>query len=103
MTKKQRILLSVAVILLLSLLFFTATSEHGFVDLQILTKEQDRLIDENKRISMENHSIGVEIDRLKHDPEYIENIARQELGMIGENEVILKPRKSMDRRAKQVE
>jgi cell division protein FtsB len=52
---------------------------------------------------MENRSIGVEIDRLKHDPEYIENIARQELGMIGENEVILKPRKSMDRRVKQVE
>ncbi len=40
---------------------------------------------------MENLSISIEIDRLKHDPEYIENVARKELGMIGEDEVILKP------------
>ena len=32
----------------------------------------------------------IEIDRLKNDPKYIENIARKELGMIGEDEVILK-------------
>ncbi|MBW2338530.1 MAG: septum formation initiator family protein [Deltaproteobacteria bacterium] len=28
---------------------------------------------------------------MKHDPAYIESIARQELGMIGKDEIILKP------------
>ena len=37
-----------------------------------------------------------EIERLKHDPEYIENVARRELGMIGKNEVIFKVEKKTD-------
>jgi cell division protein FtsB len=36
------------------------------------------------------------IERLKNDPEYIESIARKELGMIQKGEVILKPTPSGD-------
>jgi cell division protein FtsB len=49
-------------------------------------------VEENQKLTGINQAISVEIDRLKHDPAYIESIARQELGMIGENEIILKPR-----------
>jgi cell division protein FtsB len=31
-----------------------------------------------------------EIDRVKNDLKYIENVARQELGMVGKDEVILR-------------
>ena len=58
---------------------------------EISKKERDRLVEENKKLARENQAISVEIDRLKHDPLYIESIARQELGMIGEDEIILKP------------
>lgn len=92
MTTKQNILLSISVLLLLALFFFILVSEHGFADLRFLKKERDRLVVENKKISRENQAISVEIDRLKHDPVYIESIARQKLGMIGEDEIILKPR-----------
>jgi cell division protein FtsB len=92
MTKKQNILLSISVLLLLALFFFIIVSEHGLADLRFLKKERDRLVEEKKKISRENQAISVEIDRLKHDPAYIESIARQELGMIGEDEIILKPR-----------
>jgi cell division protein FtsB len=51
------------------------------------------LVNINKRLSEENLAIGVEIERLKYDPAYIENIARQELGMIRADEFILKPKK----------
>ncbi|MBW2177339.1 MAG: septum formation initiator family protein, partial [Deltaproteobacteria bacterium] len=34
------------------------------------------------------------IKRLRNDPQYIESVARKELGMIKEDEVILKPGKS---------
>jgi cell division protein FtsB len=91
MTRKQSILLSITVLLLIGLFFFIIVSEQGLADLKLLQKERNRLAEENQRLTRENLSIGIEIDRLKNDPEYIENIARQELGMIGEDEIILKP------------
>ena len=91
MTKKQNILLSVSALLLLALFFFIIVSEHGLLDLRSLKEEHSRLIEENLQLTRENQDISIEIDRLKHDPAYIESIARQELGMIGKDEIILKP------------
>ena len=98
MTKNQNILLSISVLLLLALFFFIIVSEHGLADLRFLKKERDRLVEENKKLTRENQAISVEIDRLKHDPSYIESIARQELGMIGEDEIILKPQSSPEQK-----
>ena len=91
MTKTQSIFLSIAILMLAALFFFIIVSEHGLADLIFLKKERSKLVEENERLTRENLSIGIEINRLKHDPEYIENVARKELGMIGEDEVILKP------------
>ncbi|MGD1968674.1 MAG: septum formation initiator family protein [Desulfobacterales bacterium] len=93
MTKKQSILISLAVALMFSLLFFIIFGEHGFIDLNALKAEKVQLNEKNDRLTQENFSLSVEIDRLKHDPHYIENVARQELGMVGENELILKPQR----------
>ena len=94
MTKKLTILLSVSVSLLLALFFFIIISEHGLADLRSLKRERDQLVGENEKLARENQAISIEIDRLKHDLGYIESIARQELGMIGEDEIILKPQSS---------
>jgi cell division protein FtsB len=93
MTKKQSIILSVATALMFSLLFFIIFGEHGLIDLNSLKAEQNRLVEENEQLNQTNLTLSVEIDRLKHDPHYIESVARQELGMVGENELILKPRR----------
>ena len=93
MTKKQTIPLSAAILILVSLLFFILFSEHGLTDLNMLQKEKTLLIIENRALDRKNRARGIEIDRLKNDPEYIESIARQELGMVGRDEVILKPKK----------
>ena len=92
MTKTQSIFLSITVVLLFSLFFFIIFGEHGLMDLNTLKKERDQLADKNGQLSQQNLSLSVEIDRLKHDPKYIENIARQELGMVAEDELILKPK-----------
>ena len=63
------------------------------MDLNTLKKERDQLAEKNEQLSHQNLSMSVEIDRLKHDPKYIENIARQELGMVAEDELILKPQR----------
>ena len=91
MTKTQGILISIASLLLAALLFFIIISEHGLADLVLLRQERGKLVEKTEQLTRENHSISIEIDRLKNDPKYIENIARKELGMIGEDEIILKP------------
>jgi cell division protein FtsB len=83
---------------LIALFFFIIVSEHGLLDLRKLKQEKAKLVQENGRLTRENLAISIEIDRLKHDPAYIENIARHELGMIGENEIILKSTNQPDRK-----
>ncbi len=94
MTRKQSIFISVAVVLLFSLLFFIIFSEHGLVDLNTLKKERNQLAEKKELLGHENLTLSAEIDRLQHDAKYIESIARQELGMVGQDELILKPQSS---------
>ena len=92
MSDRQKILLSVVIVLLISLLLFIMFSDSGLADLFKLRSEKDRLLQENARLKRENLTLYRTIERLKNDPEYIESIARKELGMIQEGEVILKPK-----------
>ena len=92
MTRKQSIFISIAVLALFSLLFFIIFGEHGLIDLNTLKNEMNQLAEKSEQLTRKNLSLSVEIDRLKHDPKYIENVARQELGMVGEDELILKSR-----------
>jgi cell division protein FtsB len=97
MTTKQRILISIAALFLVSLFFFIVFSERGLVDLYQLKKERNEVVEKNERLARENLALSVEIDRLKNDLSYIENVARQELGMIGKDELIIKPKNSPKR------
>ena len=98
MTKTQGILISIASLVLAAMLFFIIVSEHGLADLVLLRQERGKLVEKTEQLTRENLAISIEIDRLKHDPEYIENIARKELGMIGKNEVILKTRNQSEQK-----
>ena len=98
MTKKHNVLLSISLLLLIGLFFFIIVSEHGLADLRYIKKERDRIAEENQKLTDTNQAISVEIHRLKHDPAYIESIARQELGMIGEDEIILKPQSASEQK-----
>jgi len=97
MTKNQNLLLSIAVLVLIGLFFYIIGSEHGFLDLRSLKRQKAELVRENRQLTQENIALSIEIDRLEHDPAYIESIARHELGMIGENEIILKPENQSER------
>jgi len=92
MTTKQRIGLSLSVLLLAALFVFIIFSERGLMDLRRLRAEQQRLVEKSRYLEQQNHTMRIEIERLKYDPQYIESVARRELGMVGRHEVILKPR-----------
>jgi len=94
MMNKQNILLAFLILVLFSMVLLIAFGDNGIVDLHFLRKERDRLLEKNEDLAQENLILYREIERLKNDPKYIENIARQELGMVGKDEVILKPMSS---------
>jgi cell division protein FtsB len=97
MSQKQGMLLGTAVLLLMALLFFIVFSERGLAELSQSKKERDRIKEHNQQLTQENLTLGVEIDRLKNDPHYIESVARKEFGMIGQNEIVVKPQRASDR------
>jgi cell division protein FtsB len=97
MTRKQGMLLGTAVLFLIALLFFIVFSERGLAELSRSKTERDRIRAHNQQLTQENLTLGVEIDRLKNDPHYIESVARKEFGMIGQDEIVVKPRRASDR------
>ena len=97
MTKKQNFLISMSILLLIAFFFFIIINEHGYSDLAHLRQEKTKLVQKNQKLTRENITISIAIDRLKNDHAYIENIARQELGMIAADEIILKPQNRTDR------
>ncbi len=94
MTSKHHILLFLTILALFSMLVFILFGDHGFADYYLLKSERDRLIEKNEKLARENLLLYDKINRLETDPVYIEYVARQELGMIGKDELILKPRPS---------
>jgi cell division protein FtsB len=65
--------------------------DKGAADLSRLRQEKVLLMQKNDRLEAENRDLLRQIDRLKNeDLGFIESIARQELGMVKDNEVILK-------------
>ncbi len=90
MSSKQKILLSLSIPVIFSLLLFIIFGDNGLIDLDLLKRERDVLIEKNARITINNLSLYREVDRLEHDSGYIEDVVRRELGLIAEGEVIFK-------------
>jgi len=96
MDNKQKILISFCILTLFSMLLFILFSDKGLSDLFKLKSERDRLVNQNVQLKKENDTLYRTIERLRNDPEYIESVARKELGMIKKDEVILKPKDNKD-------
>jgi cell division protein FtsB len=90
---KQNILIAITILLLFSMVLFMIFGDYGLADLHLMKQEKDRVVEKNEAINQENLSMYREINRLEHDLKYIEKVARDELGMIGKDEIIIKTRK----------
>jgi cell division protein FtsL len=86
MKKRRIIFLIITPLLLIGILTFFG--EKGILHLIKIRKELYRIEQENKRLEEENKKLSEEIRRLKQDKRYIEEIARKELGMVKEDEII---------------
>lgn len=72
---------------------FIMFGDNGLVDFVLIKGEKDSLVEKNEKLNQENLVMYREIDRLKNDPKFVESVVRQELGVIGIDEVIFKTNK----------
>ena len=72
----------------LLLLWVVFAPNRGIFDLIKAQKELETLQVENSRLKEENQALQEEISRLRDDPDYLEEKARKEYGMLKENEVL---------------
>lgn len=84
---KRRYVLAACILAIAALAVF---GDKGLLDLYKLKKERDGILSHNADIAGENASLEKDIRLLKTNRRYIKGIAREELGMIGRNEVVYK-------------
>lgn len=68
--------------------FFTFFGDKGILHLFRLQKELTRIREMNVKIEEENLQLKEEVRRLQYEKRYIEEIARKELGMVKEGEMV---------------
>jgi cell division protein FtsB len=88
-TAKRAALPVISVILILFLLLIVF-ARNGILDLSKKKAELQESVAKNEELKEENKILYREVNRLKSDQEYIEQVARKELGMIKKNEIIVK-------------
>lgn len=77
-----------AVVLILVFMALALFGERGVLRVLEASRHRDTLQGEILALEAKNGDLKKEIQALRSDKKYIEDIARQELGMMGENEVI---------------
>ncbi len=77
-----------AIAVLVSLAFLILYGKNGYMDQRELAFQEQMIINENNVIDMKNRVFERKIERLKSDLSYIEHIARHELGMLAEDELV---------------
>jgi len=84
----QKIMLTMAGLLLIVFFVIIVIGKNGLIDLNILTVKYENMVKVNNRLKNENNDLFRRVARLQNDDKLIETIARDELGMIGTDEII---------------
>jgi cell division protein FtsB len=70
------------------LLAWLGFGDHGLVHLYRKEMERQTYVDTIRQLAEENQTMLEEINRLRTDMDYVESVARKELNLIKENEII---------------
>jgi cell division protein FtsB len=85
-----------SLLLLCVLASWLVFSDRGLIDLYKKDKEKQVYMEKIRELKEENQKLTVEIDRLKNDNDYIEETAKNELGMVRDGDVIYRFSKKKD-------
>ena len=62
--------------------------ERGFIHLYRMDRERQTYLEKINKLEHENRELLDEIQRLRSDREYVENLGRRELGLVKEDELM---------------
>ncbi|MCK9375970.1 MAG: septum formation initiator family protein [Syntrophobacterales bacterium] len=83
-----KILVGIALVMALAMALVILFSHRGLYQIYRFRTERLHLEQENARLAAENERLARTIDRLHHDPEFIQDRIRQELNFVRRNEII---------------
>ncbi|MDY6951925.1 MAG: septum formation initiator family protein [Thermodesulfobacteriota bacterium] len=93
MKMKAKLIIVGGIVILLGFLVVIGLGDRGAVDLYELRQERDRLQKTNAELEEKNQEQYRTVERLRNDMEFVEDIARTELGMTREDEVVVLKKK----------
>ena len=71
-----------------TLLLLTVFGHRGFMHVVRMQSELQEIEKKNVQLHQENEALKRDIELLKHDLHYLEEIARKELGLVKEGELV---------------
>ncbi len=77
--------------------------QRGFIHLYRMEKEKQSYIDRIRKLEAENRTLLDEIERLLNDNDYLETVARRELGFVRQDEVLYRFAHQEDERPSVIE
>jgi cell division protein FtsB len=87
--KKKFVRISLVLLCVIgSMVAWLGFGQHGFIHLYGVGKERQACEQRIKKLTEENQALFDEIQRLRTDSKYVERVARKELGLVKENEII---------------
>ncbi|MDY6988234.1 MAG: septum formation initiator family protein [Thermodesulfobacteriota bacterium] len=93
MEMKAKLIIVGGIMILLGFLVVIGLGDRGAVDLYDLRQERDRLQRGNTELEEKNQQRYRTVQRLRNDMDFVEDIARTELGMTKEDEVVVLKKK----------
>ncbi len=70
------------------MILFAVFGSRGLVQIYHLKDERARIQASNARMQEENKKLAWQIDRLRHSKEEVEKVAREDLGLVREGEIV---------------
>ena len=78
----------IALLLLGLAMMWLGFGKRGFLHLYRMEKKRQSSIERIRKVEEENQALIEEIRRLNTDTAYLESVARKELGLVKENEIL---------------
>lgn len=94
----------ITLLLLVLIMAWLGFGKRGFLHLYRMEKKRQNYIERIQEVEKENQAIIEEIRRLKTDTAYLESVARKELGLVKEDEILYRfSRKQENRQVFKIE
>lgn len=86
---KRKIYYTLLIVITLFSLIYSVKGKYGILKIIELRHEIAEIKNDSEKISRENAAFQMKIEALKTDKKAVESVAREELGMVREDEVFL--------------